>query len=141
MVLLAIILALVLFAITDKGQAQAAPLAAVNRCPTTVTANSVAYNCWAAYPEAFYAAGLARSRYRLSWRISCGRQSVHGSKTVEGGFKLIVNQFTELSAYQLMISSDVCKIDVIAKRVAGNESIYFPTGLVINQQHAPPVHN
>ena len=138
-----LLLAVVFFAIAliASGKGRSAPAASLNRCPTTITQSSVAYSCWSAYPEAFYVAGYARSPYRLSWQVRCiaAGAPVAGSKTAMGSFKVIVNQFTQPTAYQLMISNDVCKIDLLATRTAGNGSITI--GLVINQNHAMPLHN
>lgn len=132
--------ALVIITLT-AGKGNSTTTVATNRCPVTTTPNSVSYSCWSAYPEAFYVSGYAKSSYRLSWKVSCigVGLSVSGNKNIGGGFKVIVNQFTQPAAYRLMISNDVCKIDVVAKRTAGNGSITMR--LVVNQNHAPGAHN
>ena len=130
---------MLLVALATSSGAQAANVRADNRCPTVTTASSVAYHCWAAYPEAFYAGVYARSEYQLTWKVNCDGTVISGGKIVKGFFKVIVNQFTSTSAYALMISHDVCKIDVETSRTSGSGSIAME--LVINQNHPLPAHN
>ncbi|MEK7561835.1 MAG: hypothetical protein AAB541_03145 [Patescibacteria group bacterium] len=146
MVLLAIILALVLFAITDKGQAQAAPLAAANRCRPIVTESSFAYHCWAAYPEGFSLSGHVSGTFRFDWRVTCDGRSVSGSKT-DGGvvhvYAGILSRTGKVrAAYELMASHDVCKIDMVGRPVASNGSIQLIEFFVNRNDPLPIVfHN
>ncbi len=118
----AILIFMVVLLVTHN-QGRGATFAAFNRCPSTTTQSSVAYHCWVAYPEAFYVTGVTVSSYRLAWKIACGGRSISGARSVGGIVHVVVNQFTQPAAYRLMISSDVCKIDVVAIRIAGSGSI------------------
>jgi hypothetical protein len=110
-----------------------------NRCMPRVSPSSVSFSCWSAYPEAFYTTGITLSTYRVSWKVSCSGRSVAGTSTVRGAVHVIVNQFTQPRAYQLMINSDLCKVSVIARRTAGSGSITMD--LFINQNHPAPARN
>lgn len=131
----------ILVMLATAGKSSGAKFASANRCPTRITANSVAYNCWAAYPESFHMGGFTfGSTYRLTWKVSCGRKPVSGKpQNVSGVIYKLVGKLTETPAYRLMIGSDVCKIDVAATRVSGNGSIHLE--LFINQNHPLMVHN
>jgi len=110
-----------------------------NRCSPKTTPTSVAYSCWTAYPEAFYTTGGTLSTYRVDWRVTCGGRSVAGHQSVHVAVHVIVNQFTQPKAYQLMINSDLCKVNVTAKRTAKTGSITMD--LFINQNHPAPARN
>jgi hypothetical protein len=110
-----------------------------NRCTPKTTPTSVSYSCWSAYPEAFYTTGATLSTYRVDWRVTCGGRSVAGSQTVHVAVHVIVNQFTQPKAYKLMINSDLCKVNVTAKRTAKTGSITMD--LFINQNHPAPARN
>ena len=134
------IVVVILIALVTAHKGKGATFAAANRCPTTITDNSVAYHCWSAYPEAFYVTGFTLAVYTLSWNVTCGGRPPSGKSQAVGKIvHVIVNQFTQPATYQLMITSDVCKIDVMATRVSGNGSIHLD--LFINQNHPFPAHN
>jgi len=129
-------------AVTAGALAAMSPTAgarADNRCTPKTTPTSVSYSCWSAYPEAFYTTGATLSTYLVSWRVTCAGRSVPGSSKVHGAVHVIVNQFTQPRAYKLMISSDFCKVNVTAKRIAGSGSITMD--LSINQNHPAPARN
>lgn len=142
--LLAALVGLILASLVVYSKADAASLAVANRCPTTITANSVAYHCWAAYPESFSLVGYALSKYRLTWAVTCDSRTVKSWKTDEATIGLYAGRLSrrgtkERAAYNLMDNNDVCKIDIVATRTAGSGDIALE--LVINQNHALPVHN
>jgi len=139
-IVVGILVVILIMLVTTAHKGKGATFAAANRCPTTITDDSVAYHCWSAYPEAFYATGFTMAAYTLSWNVTCGSRSASGKPQAVGKVvHVIVNQFTQPAAYQLMITSDVCKIDVVATRVSGNGSIHLD--LFINQNHPFPAHN
>jgi hypothetical protein len=133
---------LVLAVLADKGDG--ATLAAANRCQPTLSPSSVKYHCLGAYPESFHITGATTSSYRLSWKVICGGRSVAGTPLTKRGIfqetvDLISQDSRKRAAYELMIHSDLCRVDVSAVRVAGTSSLVLD--LFINQNHPSPAHN
>lgn len=138
LILAALMGAIVALLVTEVGKS--ATSAAASRCRPIVTESSIAYRCWSAYPESFSVVGVAFSKYRIDWSVTCDGKTVKGRKTDSGGIAVLVGRATEHDAYQLMDNSTgVCKVNVAAKRVSGHGSIAVE--LIINQNHPSPAHN
>lgn len=130
-----LVIALVAFASTAAG----ATRKAANRCRPHTTSPLVTYRCPAAYPEAIHVGGYTFSKYRLTWKVTCGSRSAQGSKNLEGAFYVLVDRVTQPSAYKVMEGGVVCWFDIRATRTSRNGSITME--LFINVNHPAPAHN
>lgn len=140
--ILAVIVVLVIVALT-AGNGRSATAATANRCPVTITPNSIAYSCWAAYAEGFTFSGASFSQYRASWSVTCDGQTVQKSEPPQRAFFIHVwrgsIETKERAAFELMIHHDICKFDAVATRASGSGRILVH--FFINRNDPLPAHN